>query len=335
MNRVRGCLLGQAIGDALGARYEFESAEKVVRHIRQDMEGGPHLPMLGGGPFDLLPGQITDDTELALANLHVLIKHHRFDANLTAQAYVEWHLSHPFDQGSTIKRACAQTSLSRSPATNRQQMISQASPSSLSNGSLMRISPIAIAYGQSAPEELLEVVNQDSELTHNHELIGLASTAYALAIGSLINHGGNRLVAYQAACNFALNKNHLLYRILKAAQLRPDPVELIDGALTTTDSSYAGYFGIALQNAFYELLNGQSFEQSMISVIIRGGDTDTNAAITGALLGAYYGLQSIPTQWVATVIQANPVERHKEYPRGNTQHLIDLADRLYQIYIAQ
>lgn len=333
-NRIRGCLLGQAIGDALGARYEFESNDIVIEHMKRDTRQN-FLPILGGGPFDVYAGQITDDTELALANAHVLIDQKYPNIDRIAYEYVRWHFSHPFDEGNTVANACYHTSLTMSPETNRKQMSKNATTmnsSSLSNGSLMRISPIAIACGLCDEiDDVLRIVSADSSLTHGDQLVWYASTAYALAIGSLIKYG-NKNIAYQLSCNFAHNVDPLLYRILKMAKLRPQPVECSDGQYATTDSSKAGYLGIALQNSFYELLNGTSFAQSLVNVVKRGGDTDTNGAITGALLGAYYGFQKIPPNWIETVLTSHPFERIKQYPLADTRQLVGIADQLYNIY---
>src|SRR5437870_668800 len=104
-DRAMGCLMGQAIGDALGTRYEFEKSVKVKKQIAKDMGKTKFLPMLGGGPFGLVPGQVTDDTELALALARCLVKESSFDIYEIAQAYVTWFHSQPFDVGKTTSQA--------------------------------------------------------------------------------------------------------------------------------------------------------------------------------------------------------------------------------------
>lgn len=70
-----------------------------------------------------------------------------------------------------------------------------------------------------------------------------------------------------------------------------------------------GFLGIALQTSFYELLHAKDFYSGMISVISRGGDVDTNAAITGSLLGALFGAENIPKEWIESVKNAAPVRK--------------------------
>jgi hypothetical protein len=64
---------------------------------------------------------------------------------------------------------------------------------------------------------------------------------------------------------------------------------------------------IALQNAFYQLLHAPSLAEGAVQTVMRGGDTDTNAAIAGALLGAVHGRDAIPSQWLRSVLSCRPL----------------------------
>src|SRR5262249_44626135 len=68
-----------------------------------------------------------------------------------------------------------------------------------------------------------------------------------------------------------------------------------------------GWVVVAFQNAFYQLLHAASFEDGVVATVRAGGDTDTNAAICGALLGAVYGVQAIPRQWQQMVLSCRPL----------------------------
>lgn len=91
--------------------------------------------------------------------------------------------------------------------------------------------------------------------------------------------------------------------------MRAEPVVLPDNkTFAYADSKpHIGYAGIALQTSFYELLHAPDFTSGMKSVVRRGGDVDTNGAITGSLLGALFGAQDIPMEWIVTVRNAPPV----------------------------
>jgi ADP-ribosylglycohydrolase len=72
-------------------------------------------------------------------------------------------------------------------------------------------------------------------------------------------------------------------------------------------STQQGWVRIALQNAFYQLLHATSLEQGIRASVMAGGDTDTNAAIAGALLGAVHGREAIPAAWMRSVLSARPL----------------------------
>jgi len=100
LSRAQGCLLGQLAGDALGSAVEFCSAARIARDFP---EGVTRLE--DGGTWDLIAGQPTDDSELALALARQLVKHGRFDERAVGAAYVDWLNSGPFDVGTTTRTA--------------------------------------------------------------------------------------------------------------------------------------------------------------------------------------------------------------------------------------
>jgi len=88
---------------------------------------------------------------------------------------------------------------------------------------------------------------------------------------------------------------------------------------------------IALQNAFYELLHAPSLEEGVVATVRRGGDTDTNAAIAGALLGAVHGRDAVPSQWRQMVLSCRPVASRAARPRPMPYwpaDVYELAERL-------
>jgi ADP-ribosylglycohydrolase len=163
------------------------------------------------------------------------------------------------------------------------------------------------------------------ELTNPNPVAIDAVQVFVVALQTAMNTGDRKL-AYDNAFKVAQTdevRNLLLY-----SNKRPDPVILSNGRSVSTDSNFMGYLGIALQNTFYELLHGTSFEQSLVNIISRGGDTDTNGCIAGALLGAIYGYSQIPEDWSQTVLKADPKERIEQYPWAKTTDLLEIATRL-------
>ncbi len=101
-----GCLYGQAIGDALGARYEFQTASQAAQMVKRDKKWFTgFLPILGGGRFSVIPGQVTDDTELAMCLCRSLLERKTYDKELATQNYIFWLKSHPFGVGASTRQA--------------------------------------------------------------------------------------------------------------------------------------------------------------------------------------------------------------------------------------
>jgi hypothetical protein len=95
----------------------------------------------------------------------------------------------------------------------------------------------------------------------------------------------------------------------RAIPAMPSVLEVLKAAADAPPKSYSwqeGWVLIAFQNAVWQLLHADSFEAAVIDTVMRGGDTDTNAAICGALLGALYGRAAVPIQWQTAVLNCRP-----------------------------
>ena len=100
LDRAAACLLGQVIGDNLGALVEFKGPEEIARLYPAGVR-----ELRDGGVWDILAGQPTDDSELALALARTLVGRKDYDAEAAATAYGRWYRSHPFDVGTTTRAA--------------------------------------------------------------------------------------------------------------------------------------------------------------------------------------------------------------------------------------
>jgi len=156
LNRYRGCLLGLAVGDALGTTLEFSPPGTFE----------PLTDMVGGGPFNLRPGDWTDDTSMALCLAESLIKKQGFDPVDQLERYVRWHRDghlssngRCFDIGSTVSRALSRFEKTREPYCGATD------PMSAGNGSIMRVAPVPLFYANN-PEEALERSGESSRTTH-------------------------------------------------------------------------------------------------------------------------------------------------------------------------
>jgi ADP-ribosylglycohydrolase/fructose-1,6-bisphosphatase/inositol monophosphatase family enzyme len=282
--RAQGCLLGQFAGDSLGSLVEFQRKPGRVTELRD------------GGYWGTLAGQPTDDSEMALALARTLVRLGRFDAEEVRKAYVAWKNSGPFDIGGTTATGLAGT-------PNR---------GSQANGALMRISPLGI-YGAFRPsDEVAAWAREDAALTHPHPTCIDASAVFATTLAYAIRTGASADDVHRFAVSRA-TEPAILDALKRAASARPE--------------DYITHFGwvlIALQNAFYQLLHAPSLEEGVIDTVSQGGDTDTNACIAGALLGAVHGRPGIPWRWVDRILTCRPMPGMADHPRPEEYWPVDV-----------
>ncbi len=317
LSRAQGCLLGQLAGDSLGARVEFLTASRIAAQH-------PHgvRDLADGGTWNILAGQPTDDSELALALARSIVATEGYAPADALTAYVGWYRSEPFDVGGTIGTALSAAAEGISPDDRLTAVARAASRDSQANGSLMRVSVLGI-YTAGRPADGAALARADSGLTHPHPVCRAACSAYVSAISVAIAGGSLRDV-YTTALATA-----------RGADGHPDVVASLVAAETSPPSDYLTHLGwvrVALHNAFYQLLHASDAEAAIVDTVGRGGDTDTNAAIVGALVGAAYGRQAIPRRWRDAIAVCRPLaEAGAIRPRPATYWPVDaleLAERL-------
>lgn len=278
VSRAQGCLVGQLAGDSLGSLVEFKSPEVIRNRYPEGVR-----EIADGGTWNTIAGQPTDDSEMALLLARMLADHGTYLAEAALEAYQYWFESNPFDCGATIADG-----LQGFP-----------NPNSQANGAMMRISPLGI-FGANYPlEAVAEWARQDAALTHPHPICLQANALFAMAIAHSIATGCEPEELYNCIVKWALELG-------VAALLR----EAIEEAVHTPPAEFVhqqGWVLIAFQNALWQLLHAPNLEEGVVDTVMRGGDTDTNAAICGALLGTVYGVESIPTQWTDSVLNCRPM----------------------------
>ncbi|HVR70376.1 MAG TPA: inositol monophosphatase family protein [Vicinamibacteria bacterium] len=301
--RAQGCLFGQIAGDSLGSLVEFAPAEEIARRFP---DGGPRL-LADGGRWQTLAGQPTDDSEMALALARSLAAAGDWDGERVFAAYQDWYRSGPFDVGQTTRAALNGYHVGESQA----------------NGSLMRASPLGIFAHARAAAEAAALARRDSALTHPHPVCGDAVAAFVVAVAHAIREGGDAASAHEAALGGA-----------RGASAQPPVVRALEAARTgppACDGEKQGWVLIALQSAFHALLHAPTLEEGVVSTVRRGGDTDTNAAIAGALLGAVHGRDGVPAQWRSMVLSCRAHPSRARHPRPMPfwpTDVLELAERL-------
>jgi len=262
VSRAQACLLGAAVGDALGATVEFLTPSEIrARH-------GVHRRIRGGGWLRLRPGQVTDDTEMSLCLARALVRVGGWDPSAAAEEFAHWLRSGPVDVGSTCARGIRRY-------LHFKTLTAPPCEWDAGNGAVMRVAPAALfSVGD---DSLLErVAVEQARLTHNHPL----SDAACVAVGRLVHLGLRGAPARELlAVAQALESVHPSF----AFRSGPGPA--------------GGFVGDTLRAVFHSLFTTTSFEQCLVRVVNLGGDADTTGTIAGAVAGALYGLEGLPRQW--------------------------------------
>jgi ADP-ribosyl-[dinitrogen reductase] hydrolase len=277
MNRAVGALLGAATGDALGVPYEFGS-----RRLE------PPARMLGGGLGDYAPGQWSDDTEMAvcIARVAATGADLRSPSALDdiARGFLRWYGDGPADIGIQTGRVLGQARRGAAdPAITMQRaarQLHEESGRTAGNGSLMRTAPVALAHLGDL-DAIDEAARAVSALTHHDPVAGEACVLWCLAIDRAVRTG------------------ELDVRV-GLPRVRDMWAALLDEAEQVEPSHYApqnGWVVAALLAAWTAVSEATSFDDGVQRAVAGGGDTDTVAAITGALLGARFGVSAVPARY--------------------------------------
>ena len=274
---AQGCLLGQIAGDSLGSLVEFKDASTIQRLYPNGVR-----ELADAGVWDTLAGQPTDDSEMALALARSLVRNRAFSINDIRASYVRWYRSGPFDIGTTT--ACG---LEGEPILDSQ-----------ANGALMRVSPLGIFGWKMEPEALAKLAAEDAALTHPNRICRQVNGLYATAIAEAVREGPAPKTLHErmAARAERWNVDQAIRERIEQAQTRRPPEY----------SDQMGWVLTAFQNALYELLHAPTLEEGIVATVGCGGDTDTNAAICGALLGAVNGRDAVPGKWVDRIVKCRP-----------------------------
>lgn len=273
--------LGVCVGDAVGAVLEF-----FYKQIeKEDVELAMTMP--GGGVFRVGRGQPTDDTELTISLFRALIENNStasFPLKLVARNYIRWmNRSRPFDVGRTTQLAFHDVSEDQDIVACVRHNALSSSLQSESNGALMRIIPIPIFYHLLQPSVIAKYAREDASLSHPNKVCQDCNATYSIAVSHLINYPKDSQGAISMSQRYLREqKNDKVYQWFMDA-LEPNFLSL------SNCTKQIGHVKHAFQLAFHCLCYELSFEESIFQTLLKGGDTDTNAAIVGGLMGAFHG----------------------------------------------
>jgi ADP-ribosyl-[dinitrogen reductase] hydrolase len=301
-NRIRGALIGLAVGDALGTTLEFKRPGAFQ----------PIQDIVGGGPFGLAPGQWTDDTSMALCLAESLIECRGFDPHDQVTRYVKWwregRLSSTgtcFDIGNTVSAALRHFERTGEPFSGSDD------PRSAGNGSIMRLAPVPMLYWRDI-EQAMTLSGESSRTTHQAQECIDACRFMGAALAFLI--AGAPL---EDALSTA---RELMAETCTDRPLSPAVASIARGDYRTMEPPAiqgTGYVIESLRAALWALERADSFESAVLAAVNLGDDADTTGAVCGQFAGALYGYDRIPARW------RQRITMHDE--------ILGMADRLYEL----
>ena len=291
-DRIVGSMLGLALGDALGAPFEFLRGRNIPNPIPAF-----ELPWMG-----LPPGSTTDDTAMARNLTRSLVERGGLDADDLIRRHVEWIASDPPDVGAITGRVLRRVQRGEDAATVAREVWEQRGPEvSAGNGSVMYCAPLGLAYAH-RPAELLELAPRLSALTHYDGRCQTAVLAVTLTVAALVR--GEEPTA-------------AVTEVLSSVDEREGGEELeylveVAGGARAIDGPDQGFCLFTAGVALQALLREGGFESEVRRVVSLGGDTDTNGAVAGALLGALEGVAGLPSEWLSNLVQRGEIESEAE-----------------------
>lgn len=292
-DRVKGALIGLACGDAVGTTLEFET--------RGTFE--PINDMVGGGPFDLEPGQWTDDMSMAMCLGHSLIYKHGFDPIDQMNRYCNWYQygymssnGECFDIGVTVSSALRKYLETGDPFSGPVDEFSSG------NGSIMRLAPIPM-YFHNRLQECVEYAGDSSRTTH-----GSAECIDSCRLFSTYIHKAFTANSKEEVFNAGGNEpNTEKVRAISSMDFMK---------LSYEDLTGSGYVIESLESALWCFVNSSSFEDAILLAANIGNDADTTAAVCGQISGAFYGASGVPAKWKEKLTMSQEIDA--------------LADELYE-----
>lgn len=292
IDRARGMLVGLACGDAVGAAVEFRPRSSFP----------PVTCMMGGGKFQLAPGEWTDDTSMALCIADSLIECNGFDAADQMARYKRWIDTgyrsckpHPIGIGKTVLQSLMRYQRTGEPFSGNSD------PRSAGNGALMRLAPIPLFYADDIHQTRKYAV-ESTRTTHAAEECLSASELFA----ELLHHALHGRLKPGLAIEVTSNSMWpVSVQSLAKGSFRNKTYETIRGS---------GYVIESLEAALWCWDNSSSYEEAILLAVNLGEDADTTAAICGQIAGATYGASTFPKKWMSLL--------------AGRDELSDLADRL-------
>ncbi|MFC9942775.1 ADP-ribosylglycohydrolase family protein [Streptomyces pratensis] len=300
--RAVGAVVGSAVGDALGAPFEF-GAPGVYSARFPDGAGA----MCGGGGWD--PGEATDDTQMAVLVGESLLEKEGLDLPDIFARFRRWAAAEPKDIGLQTEDVLT----SGEPWDLAAALHFQVNARAAGNGSLMRATTPAVYFARAGRTATMDAARRIAALTHG-DRAAWEGTAVFHELVRVALEGGDPLTAVDETLAAVHAGHRARWATVLAPDWHPDDATEFNGAVWP-----------CLGTALWALRTTGGFEEALGAAVDVGGDTDTVAAVTGGLAGAVYGIDAVPERW--TRLLHVPLPGHGDRVM-RTEDLVSLARRL-------
>ena len=306
-HRVAGALVGSAVGDALGAPFEFGPPGRFSARFPSPARG-TRTEMCGGGPWE--PGEFTDDTQMALLVASSLVDRGGLDEADLFERFRTWAEADPKDVGIQTRAVLGSGQPWDVAATEHFRRTGRAA----GNGSLMRTTPAAIRFSRDGGGVTMDAARRISALTHGDPSTGEGCAIFHELMRVALD-GGDPLAAIPSALAAVADEHRDRWAAVLAPEWTPADATESNGAVWPT-----------LGQAVWALRHGRDFADVMRLVIDLGGDTDTVAAVAGGLAGAVFGMGGIPSRWASAVHGRVPGHGDQVWRLADLQQLAAALD---------
>ncbi len=280
LNQYYGAVIGSACGDTLGRATEFMKERDILSYY--DYKITEYQPdRLGVFQY----GEYTDDTYLMLCIANSLIDNKDMDIYDLSERFCHWLQTNGKDCGNLTYDAISLMEQGFDPIDSGRHAWEKSGKNSAGNGGLMRNTPVPLFYANDF-NKMIEASELACKITHFDNRCILSCMAHSIAMYAIL-HDYNVFDYVFAHCGERDNEfDDLLYeaRDCKIKDFKLDGYDM-------------GYTYLSLKVALCAIFNYDNFSDPIIEIVNKGGDADTNACIAGGLLGAKFGLDSIPKPW--------------------------------------
>ena len=292
-DRFKGCLYGQAIGDALGLGTEGMTDEDMawkyphgLQHYSQIFQDR-HRKRWKIGDW-------TDDTDMMLCIAHAVIEDKGVNYSNIARHFKMWALDEPMGIGENTYKVLNIADYVEKPFEVSRMVWKMSRYQSAANGGVMRTSVVGLF-----PNHVKECAENICKLTHyDPRCVGscviVSNLIHALVYDSQVPN-------YQDMIDTAMEYDERIAEYIELAWNETDSTKLMD-------DDHMGYTLVTLSVALWAYWHASSFEDGLLAVVNAGGDADTNAAVACAILGAKFGFNSIPQEYVDGLIYKDQIE---------------------------